>query len=58
MDKIAVSTQLLNAILGYLGDRPYKETFQLIAALQKEAGEAQANDTALQDIDDGKPAAV
>jgi hypothetical protein len=57
MEKIAVSTQLLNAILGYLGDRPYKETFQLIAALQKEASEAQTHDTALQDIDDGKPAA-
>jgi hypothetical protein len=39
-DKIAVSTPLLNAVLGYLGDRPYKEVFQLIEAIQKEAKEA------------------
>jgi hypothetical protein len=39
-DKIAVSTPLLNAVLNYLGDRPYKEVFQLIEAIQKEAKEA------------------
>ena len=39
-DKIAISTPLLNAVLGYLGDRPYKEVFQLIEAIQKEAKEA------------------
>ena len=39
-DKIAISTSLLNAVLGYLGDRPYKEVFQLIDAIQKEAKEA------------------
>jgi hypothetical protein len=39
MDKITLSTQLLNAILGYLGKRPYEETFQLIDAVQKEAKE-------------------
>ena len=36
-DKIAISTSLLNAVLGYLGERPYKEVFQLIEAIQKEA---------------------
>ena len=41
-DKIAISTNLLNAVLGYLGDRPYKEVFQLIEAIQKEAKEATA----------------
>ena len=39
MEKITLSTQLLNAILGYLGKRPYEETFQLIDAMQKEAKE-------------------
>lgn len=42
MEKLTLSTQLVNQILGYLGQRPYQETFQLIDALQKEA---QANMT-------------
>jgi hypothetical protein len=42
MDKITVSTQLLNAILGYLGQKPYQEVFQLVEAIQKEAKEATA----------------
>ena len=37
MEKLQISTQLLNNILGYLGDRPYKETYQLIEAIQNEA---------------------
>ena len=37
MDKITLSTQLVNAVLGYLGARPYQEVFQLVDALQKEA---------------------
>ena len=37
MDKIQISTALLNQIMGYLGTRPYQEVFQLIDALQKEA---------------------
>lgn len=36
-EKLTLSTQLVNQILGYLGTRPYQETFQLIDALQKEA---------------------
>jgi hypothetical protein len=39
-DKIAISTSLLNAILGYLGARPYQEVFQLVEAIQKEAKQA------------------
>jgi hypothetical protein len=37
MDKITLSTQLINAVMGYLGTRPYQEVFQLIDGLQKEA---------------------
>jgi hypothetical protein len=41
-EKIAISTNLLNTILGYLGHKPYQEVFQLIEAVQKEAKEATA----------------
>jgi len=37
MEKLQVSTQLLNQIMGYLGTRPYQEVFQLIEAIQTEA---------------------
>ena len=37
METLKISTQLLNAVIGYLGSRPYQETFQLIQALQEEA---------------------
>ena len=39
MEKITLSTQLANAILQYLGTRPFGEVFQLIEAVQKEAKE-------------------
>jgi hypothetical protein len=43
MDKITLSTQLINAVMGYLGTRPYQEVFQLIDGLQNEAkSQAQA----------------
>jgi hypothetical protein len=45
MDKIALSTQLINGILQYLGTRPYTEVANLIAALQQEA-QAQIANTA------------
>jgi len=37
MEKITLTTQLVNAVLGYLGARPYQEVFQLIEAIQNEA---------------------
>lgn len=36
-DKLTLSTQLVNQIIGYLGTRPYQEVFQIVEALQKEA---------------------
>jgi hypothetical protein len=39
MEKLKISTQTLNQIMGYLGTRPYQEVFQLIEAIQKEAKE-------------------
>lgn len=36
-DKLTLSTQLVNQILGYLGTRPYQEVFQIVEGLQKEA---------------------
>jgi len=37
VEKITLSVNLVNALLGYLGKRPYEESFQLIAAIQEEA---------------------
>ena len=37
MEKLQISAQLLNAVIGYLGTRPYQEVFQLVEAMQKEA---------------------
>jgi hypothetical protein len=37
MNEIKLSTNLVNAILQYLGSRPYTEVFPLIEAIQKEA---------------------
>lgn len=37
MEKLQISTQLLNQIMGYLGTRPYQEVYQLIDAIQSEA---------------------
>ena len=39
MEKITLSVQLVNTIMGYLGTRPYQEVFQLVEAIQKEAKE-------------------
>jgi hypothetical protein len=41
MEKLTLSTQLVNAILQYLGTKPYTEVAQLIAGIQQEA-QAQA----------------
>jgi hypothetical protein len=37
VEKLQISVQLMNAIIGYLGSKPYQETHQLIAAIQEEA---------------------
>jgi len=43
MDKIVLSINLVNQIMGYLGTRPYQEVFQIINGLQEEAkGQAPA----------------
>ena len=34
-----ISNDLLNALLNYLGKRPYNETFQLIEKIREEANE-------------------
>jgi hypothetical protein len=40
MDKASLSINLLNAILQYLGQRPYVEVAQLIDAFKKEQEDA------------------
>ena len=37
MDEIKLSANLVNAILQYLGTKPFQEVFQLIEAIQTEA---------------------
>lgn len=37
MEKISLSINLVNQVMGYLGTRPYQEVFQLIEGLQAEA---------------------
>ena len=44
MEKITLSTNLVNAIMQYLGTRPYTEVFQVIEAIQKEAKAQQTVD--------------
>jgi hypothetical protein len=39
MEKIILSTNLVNAILQYLGKQPYADVFQIVEAIQKEAKE-------------------
>jgi hypothetical protein len=41
MDKVTLSTTLVNNIMAYLGTRPFQEVFQLIQEVQKEAQEQQ-----------------
>jgi hypothetical protein len=37
MEKVTLSTQLVNAILQYLGNRPFVEVANLINGIQQEA---------------------
>ena len=45
MDEIKLTTQLVNAIMQYLGGRPFVEVAALIQAIQKEAAEQGATPT-------------
>jgi len=36
-NKITLSLNLVNAIMGYLGKQPYEQVFQLINAINEEA---------------------
>ena len=36
MDKITLSVQTVNMIMGYIGTKPYQEVFQIIEAVNKE----------------------
>lgn len=44
MNEIKFSTNLVNAVLQYLGTKPYADVFQLIEAIQKEAKTQQTVD--------------
>ena len=44
MNEIQLSTNLVNAILQYLGTKPYAEVYQLVEAIQKEAKTQQTVD--------------
>ena len=39
MDKITLTTELLNAIMQYLGSKPFAEVAALITEVQKQAAE-------------------
>jgi hypothetical protein len=39
MDKITLTTELLNAIMQYLGSKPFAEVAGLIVEVQKQASE-------------------
>jgi hypothetical protein len=45
MDKITLTTELINAIMQYLGSKPYAEVAGLIAEVQKQASEQGAEPT-------------
>ena len=47
MDKITLTTELLNAIMQYLGSKPFAEVAGLIAEVQKQAAEQGAIPTEL-----------
>ena len=47
MDNITLTTELLNAIMQYLGSKPFAEVAGLIAEVQKQASEQGAEPTEL-----------
>lgn len=48
MDKITLSFELVNKVLGYLGTRPYQEVFQLVEGIQRDAGNQPPKDTPIE----------
>ena len=36
MENVTITSQLFNAIIQYIGTKPYAEVFQLIGAIEKE----------------------
>lgn len=56
MNKITISVDVLNQVMGYLGTRPYQEVFQFITALQAEAS-GQIIDPVAQDVVPKEPVA-
>jgi len=42
MKEVTLPIDLANALLQYLGTKPYQEVFQIIAALQKAATEPES----------------
>ena len=47
---LTISTELLNAVLQYLGTRPFQEVTQLINGLQSEAGPQVKEATEVMDV--------
>ena len=47
MEKIALTTELINAIMQYLGSKPFAEVAGIIAEVQKQASEQGAIPTEL-----------
>ena len=41
MEKITLSVQTVNMIMGYIGTKPYQEVFQIIETIQKEVNAQQ-----------------
>lgn len=50
MDKVTISVELANMMLGYLGKRPYEEVFSLIERFQAEHKESLPKPDVEQDI--------
>lgn len=44
MKEIKISVDTLNAVLGYLGARPYQEVFNLVKLIQDAAAESEKQD--------------
>lgn len=53
MSEYKISLETLNAVLAYLGNRPYQEVFNLIKAIQDEASKQAV--TQIGDTNDGEP---